>query len=99
MIYCFDLDGTLCTNTNGRYLEAIPYLDRIKKVNELYSSGNTIIIDSARGYTTGVNWTVLTEIQLENWGLKYSNLIVGKKPYADIFIDDKAIIDEEFFKN
>ncbi len=36
LIYCFDLDGTLCTNTDGSYELAKPYLDRIRIVNDLY---------------------------------------------------------------
>ena len=39
MIYCFDIDGTICTNTDGDYLNAIPYPNIIKKVNELYNEG------------------------------------------------------------
>ena len=49
MIYCFDLDGTLCTNTNGNYKDAKPYKDRISKVNSLFNDGHIIIIESARG--------------------------------------------------
>jgi hypothetical protein len=99
MIYCFDLDGTLCTNTNGIYSEAKPFYDRITIVNELYESGNTIIIDTARGSTTKINWYELTEKQLNEWGVKYHNLRVGVKLNFDILIDDKCINDTLFFKN
>ena len=52
MIYCFDLDGTLC-NTNGRdYKNSEPLSDRIKAVNKLYSEGNEIIIYTSRGMKT-----------------------------------------------
>ena len=97
MIYCFDLDGTLCTNTNGDYKNAEPFLNRIKKVNELHESGNKIIIDTSRGATTGIDWYDLTENQLLSWGVNFDKLIVGKKVHADVFIDDKGINDNFFF--
>ena len=78
MIYCFDLDGTLCTNTNGKYARATPYLERIKKVNQLYSDGNYIIINSARGSNTGINWYDTTEKQIKSWGINFHELHVGR---------------------
>jgi hypothetical protein len=96
MIYCFDLDGTLCTNTNGDYENAKPFYNRIERVNNLYND-NTIIINTARGSKTGINWFDLTESQLKKWGVKYHKLFVGKKIEADIFIDDKAVSDKDFF--
>ena len=90
MIYCFDIDGTICTNTDGKYEEAKPLPDVIKKINFLYSSGNTIYFYTARGATTGINWREITEKQLELWGVKYHQLYLGK-PTADIYIDDKCI--------
>ena len=98
MIYCFDLDGTLCTNTNGSYDSAEPFLERIKIVNNLYDKGDTIIINTARGSTTGIDWYDLTKNQLSKWNLKYHKLFVGIKIEADLFIDDKAISDKQFFK-
>jgi hypothetical protein len=97
MIYCFDLDGTLCTNTDGDYLNAKPFHERINLVNKLYNDGNTILIDTARGSTTGINWEDITSSQLKDWGVNYHKLRVGIKLNADIFIDDKAINDNIFF--
>ncbi len=99
MTYCFDLDGTLCTNTNGNYQSANPFLDRISVVNNLFESGNYIIINTARGSKTGIDWYSITENQIRLWGLKFNELHVGKKIDADFFIDDKAISDIDFFKN
>lgn len=95
--YCFDLDGTLCTHTDGVYEKALPYVHRIKKVNELYDNGHTIIIDTARGSATNIDWYLETKRQLEEWGCKFHTLRVGKKPFADIYIDDKGINDKDFF--
>lgn len=97
MIYCFDLDGTLCTNTNGNYIEAKPIEDRILFVNKLYEQKNKIIIDTARGSTTKIDWYDLTKNQLNSWGLKYHVLRVGVKLNYDILIDDKCINDKLFF--
>jgi hypothetical protein len=97
MTYCFDLDGTLCSHESD-YNFAKPIVDRINKINLLYDEGNVILIDTARGSTTGIDWYEITEKQLKNWGLKYHNLRVGIKLNYDIFIDDKAINDKLFFK-
>tara|TARA_B100000925_G_C21990050_1_gene466378 strand:- start:712 stop:1011 length:300 start_codon:yes stop_codon:yes gene_type:complete len=96
--YCFDIDGTICTNTNGDYEKAKPFIDRIKIVNKLYIEGNKIIMFTARGSTTNLDWTELTKQQLKEWGVKYHELIFGK-PEADIFVDDKGISDKIFFKD
>ena len=94
--YCFDLDGTLCTNTEGDYDSAEPFPERIKKVNELYQEGNQILIFTARGTMTGIDWRDLTELQLDQWGVKYHNLELGK-PVAHVYIDDRGISDVNFF--
>lgn len=89
MIYCFDIDGTLCTITDGEYAQAEPLIDRIAIVNALYDAGHKIKLFTARGSTTGIDWRDLTESQMKMWGVRYHQLILGK-PEADIFIDDKA---------
>lgn len=89
MIYCFDIDGTLCTNTHGRYEEAEPMAERIAVVNALYEKGHTIKLFTARGTVTGIDWRQLTELQLAQWKVKYHELLFGK-PEADIFIDDRG---------
>jgi len=97
MIYCFDLDRTLCSNTYGKYENASPLFNRISRVSELFESGNYIIIDTAGGSTTGIVWYDYTEKQLNAWGLKYTQLRVGVKLHFDILIDDKGINDKLFF--
>ena len=96
MIYCFDLDNTLCSNEGGNYALAKPYTERIKELNTLYDN-NTIIIDSARGSITQIDHTELTLQQLKEWGIKYHILQVGKKVYADVYVDNNAINDLDFF--
>jgi ribonucleotide monophosphatase NagD (HAD superfamily) len=95
-VYCFDIDGTLCTNTDGDYDNAEPFPARISKVNALYEQGKTIVLFTARGTTTGKDWRPLTERQMAEWGVKYHKLILGK-PFAHVFIDDRAVNDRDWF--
>ena len=53
MRYIIDIDGTICTNTYGKYEEATPLPENIKKINCLYDGGYQIIYWTARGSTTG----------------------------------------------
>lgn len=99
MIYCFDLDGTLCTNTDGDYVNAIPIIQRINLVNKLYNEGHIIKIDTARGSTTGIDWRDFTINQLKTWGVLYHEIRLGVKLHADLFIDDKGISDFSFFND
>ena len=97
MIYCFDLDNTLCHTDGNDYQNSIPIQERIDVVNKLYDEGNTIWIDSARGGTSGINWLSHTRNQLTDWGVKFHKVRTGIKFNADIFVDDKAISDKGFF--
>ena len=94
-IYCFDIDDTICTTSGTDYSNSIPIENRIKKINSLYDAGSTIKLYTARGSKTGIEWRALTEMQLKSWGVKYHELHMGK-PFADIYIDDKAIKDSDF---
>ncbi len=96
MIYCFDIDDTICHTKGDSYEEAEPIIKRIDYVNKLYDQGNTIIFYTARGYVTKIDWRDLTLKQLEDWNVKYHDLIPGK-PHADVYIDDKGVKDSDFF--
>ena len=98
MKYCFDIDGTICSNTNGHYDQAQPIYERINIINKLYDEGNQIIFFTARGTSTKIDWEELTEKQLKEWNVNFHKLIFGK-PEADLFIDDKGISDKLFFNN
>lgn len=102
MIYVFDLDNTLCDTKkkedgNWDYLNALPFVDRINVVNDLYDKGNRIIIETARGCVSKKNWYEQTYHQLISFGLKFHELRAGVKFNADFFIDDKAINSNDFF--
>tara|TARA_B100000902_G_scaffold156464_1_gene152792 strand:+ start:145 stop:495 length:351 start_codon:yes stop_codon:yes gene_type:complete len=110
--YCIDIDGTICSPTVGRdYHKAEPWQDRISKINNLYDEGNYIIYFTARamgrfseeehliaGAKASAVLFELTQKQLEEWGAKYHELIMGK-PHADLFIDDKGMNCNDFFTN
>ena len=87
--YVIDIDGTICTQDGTDYGNALPKDDVIARINHLYDEGNQIVLFTARGYETHVDWSELTLMQLQIWGIKYHDLIFGK-PSADIYVDDKA---------
>ena len=103
--YCFDIDGTIChtpldDSGNPDYLNAIPNKIVRDQINELYDKGNHIIFQTARGKSSGTDWTEVTENQLKKWGFKYHELFkMFCKPTADIFIDDKGINIEDWLKS
>ena len=99
MIYCFDLDNTLCTQNGANYKEAKPIFNRIVIVNGLYDRGHTIKIFTGRGATSGIDWKNVTENQLRDWEIKYHELIIGSKPDAHYYIDDKAVFPNKFFND
>ncbi len=100
MIYIVDIDQTICmtpfVNGKHRYDLSDPFPQRIDKINKLYDQGHTIIYWTARGSGSGIDWTELTTKQLNDWGCKFHEVRLGKPSY-DIWIDDKALSDFEFF--
>jgi capsule biosynthesis phosphatase len=102
--FCVDIDGTICTHTGGMYAKAEPLKERIEQINKLYDMGHKIVFFTARGMKRfNGDVTTVKEIfydftvrQLELWGCKYHELILGK-PEFDLMIDDKAIHDSDFF--
>ena len=96
-IICFDIDGVICTNTNGNYKIAKPKKTNIKKINELYENGFYIKIYTARFMgRTNDNFILskkkaekITLQQLKKWKVKFHKLFFSKISY-DLFIDDKS---------
>ena len=107
MKYIFDIDGTICDkNKNDDYDKSFPFLERIRKINNLYDDGHKIVFFTARGmgrHRDNAELAIqqfysLTESQLKEWGVKYHQLILGK-PSGDVYVDDKGIKDGDFFAN
>ena len=100
-IYCFDMDGTICTlTTNHEFHNAKPIPEMVKKIKRLYDQGHIIKIFTARGHIEagGIirhpEYHYLTKRQLEEWGIPYHEL--HAKPIAHLYIDDLAMTPEEF---
>lgn len=93
-ILCFDIDGTLIYDlyTNPTSIEK-----NVKFCNEAYRRGYKIILHSARGMVSKKGDLKEIESQrpyiekvLKNNSILYHELVL-MKPYADVYIDDKAI--------
>ena len=101
-----DIDDTICYYDNNvirgndmtDYSLAKPNIERIEKINKLYDAGHEITYWTARGFKTGCAiWFQLTLKQLNEWGCKFHELKLGK-PHYNLFIDDKNINSETYFK-
>lgn len=89
--FCFDIDGVIATIVPGNdYSESGPRAEMIAHINALFDQGHRIILNTARGTMTGIDWSDVTKKQLEAWGLRYHELHFGK-PAADYYIDDKML--------
>ena len=95
-VFCFDIDGTICSTKNGDYSNSKPKYKVIKLINQLYDNGHQIFFYTSRFNKvynfnaskinkTGLNFT---KIQLDSWGVKYHEIIMMKPDY-DYIIDDK----------
>lgn len=85
-----DIDNTICETIDTDYAGAKPYYNKIHKINKLYDEGHIITYWTARGSGSGIDHSLLTITQLNEWGVKYHGLMF-RKPVYDIFIDDKTI--------
>ena len=98
MLIYVDIDETICQTPPSRnYSLAQPILSNIKKINQLYQDGHTIIYWTARGTVSKIDFRQLTEKQFQEWGVKYHDLIFGK-PAFDLLIDDKALNSLDHFR-
>ena len=87
--FCFDIDGVIMTLVDVRdYSLARPIPETVEIINELYHRGHYIILFTARGYVTKMDWTDVTIRQMKEAGVKYHELKFGK-PAADYYIDDR----------
>lgn len=100
--FVFDIDGVIAQyNASLQYDQSLPNIEMIKIINYLYDRGNKIVLHTARGYKTGIDWQEVTTRQLQEWGVKYHDLKMGK-PDADYYVDDKMLSMETlylYFKN
>lgn len=97
MIYYIDIDNTICITQHSDYINSKPINKRIDLINTLYDSGHTVIYWTARGSSSGKDWSSLTLSQLNSWGCKRTDVKFGKPSY-DLLIDDKVINSKDFFQ-
>ncbi|MBO4480242.1 MAG: acylneuraminate cytidylyltransferase family protein [Alphaproteobacteria bacterium] len=93
--FCFDIDGVLglfadIKDMAGDYANNVPNIEMIEICNKLYDAGNKIVLHTARGSGSGIDWSDKTKAQLARWGVRYHALTFGK-PAADFYIDDKML--------
>jgi hypothetical protein len=89
--FVVDVDGVVAMLTPGNdYRLAEPIRDSIAAINRLYDKGHRIVMMTARGSATGIDWEEVTRGQFERWGLKYHELRFGK-PAADHYVDDRVL--------
>ena len=95
---CFDIDNTICKSYKNDYQKSKPIKRNIKFINLLFNKGYYIKIFTSRFMGRSSKKKSLakkkglkfTKKQLNNWGLKYNQLIFGKPSY-DLFVDDKNL--------
>lgn len=89
--FVFDIDGVITASGKDLdYNHAEPNTKMISIVNKLHEAGNEIVLFTARGYKTGIDWQEVTKRQMDSWGVRYDELKFGK-PHADFYIDDKML--------
>ncbi len=87
----FDIDGVIASfDPSLKYDQEKPVKNVIDMVNRLYEYGNRIILFTARGSETGIDWSEMTQAQMRDWGVKYHQLRFGK-PAATFYVDDKNL--------
>lgn len=106
MNFVFDIDETISRwNEDRDYLNFVPDLAMIDKINALYNQGHYITLHTARGMRS-MNRDlirIISELRppLVEWlkknGVNYNELIMGK-PYGDYYIDDKNISIDQFLE-
>lgn len=90
-IFVVDIDGVLATLVpDNDYSHCQPMLENIRIINNLYAAGHKIILFTARGSATGIDWQEITREQMVKWGVQHHALQFGK-PAADFYIDDRFI--------
>ena len=70
-----DIDETICvTPTDRDYTKSTPITKNIKKINDLYDDGHTIIYWTARGSGSGKDHSQITQKQMKEWGANVHEL-------------------------
>lgn len=96
LVFVVDIDGVIAGLTpKNEYSIATPLPATIAKINRLYDSGHRIVLYTARGSATGLDWSSVTRQQMADWGVRYHEIRFGK-PAADFYVDDRALSIADF---
>jgi CMP-N,N'-diacetyllegionaminic acid synthase len=94
--FVVDIDGVVAQlSPNNDYNLSEPNRPVIDAVNRLYEEGHQIVLFTARGSMTGIDWTAVTSGQMQRWGVKHHELRLGK-PAANFYVDDRNLSVHEF---
>jgi transketolase len=86
-----DIDNTICFTNGNDYENSSPNTNAITNVNKIKQNGHRVVLWTARGGTRqDTDFFRMTMDQLQNWGVKFDELRMGKPSY-DILIDDKTL--------
>jgi hypothetical protein len=89
--FVVDLDGVVASLVPGNdYARATPLRANVARVNALHDRGHRVVLFTARGGVSGIDWSELTRRQLAEWGVRYHELRFGK-PAGDYYIDDRSV--------
>ena len=94
-VFVIDIDGVIASLiANNDYALCQPINKNIEMINALYRAGHRIVLFTARGSMTGIDWSEITRQQLTDWQVLHHDLKFGK-PAADFYIDDRMILLDE----
>ena len=89
--FVVDIDGVIASLTPGNdYSRAAPLAHTLAAINALYVQGHRIVLCSARGSATGIDWAEVTRKQLRTWNVRHHELRFGK-PAGDFYVDDRLL--------
>jgi capsule biosynthesis phosphatase len=104
-----DLDDTISITINGEYLNSVPIIPMIEKLNEYKLKGFEIIINTSRNMRTfnsnigKINIYTLPNILqwLQKYDVPFDEIYIGKPwcGFEGFYIDDKSIRPSEFLKH
>jgi len=101
----FDVDDTILTTVNRDYENSQPRGEVIQGMKTLKERGWTIILHTARGMgrsngdIESVREEVIDEIEkfCDKYDVPFDEIQIGK-PWAALYVDDKALTPEQFSK-